>query len=533
MARRVPPPADLLILLLSALLLFVGLGSNSAQNEDEARYALAAQEMLASGDWIEPTVQGEPWWNKAPLRVWTNAVLGSVFGFDLWTIRIPSALAGLAVVALMLWLGRLWGDARTGRWAAVLLVTSTHFLYVHGARTGEMESLLLLLWLATMAFATKAHDDERWALAAAVTLGLVGMAKHAAYVVPVGGVLLVFWWRSGLLARLRARTWILGALIVLAIVVPWHAILAHRHPDFLAVYFGEQVAGRVEEHVVRSEPGLFALRVVKDALFPWILWIPFLLIVRREIVDRVRGIDLTLGVWVAGMVVATAASRLDLAWYVLPAVPAVALWAARRFSSARVPVWTGVVASQLLLLSPSNVLEFDLIHTRSMWGGIGVQVLGTLRGFHGWWVQTAFAVLALVVLLAPRNVPARRRVHWALVTWAAFAFLHAALPLRDAFAPGPLEELAAEIRRSGHGAVIVHDRELPPSDLIAYTLQQQGVDYVVRANDAPDVDAFSGVRWIVGPFEQLRVLREPDASMVRAEWAAIPPDLAPPHTVPR
>lgn len=533
MTRIVPPAADLLVLALAAVLLFVGLGSNSLQNEDEARYALVAQEMLARGDWIEPTVQGAPWWNKAPLRVWANAALGAVFDFGPWTVRLPSAVAALGVVAFLLWLGRLWGDAAVGRWTALIVVTSTWFLYNHGARTGEMESFLLFFWIATLTFATKARDDERWALAAAAALGMVGMAKHATYMVPVAGLLMLFWWRSGILFRLRARTWIAGALIVAVIVVPWHLVMALRHADFLATYFGDQVAGRVDRHAADGASPLFALRVLKDALFPWVLWIPVLIFVRPRAVEGTRGIDLVLAVWAAGMVAATAASRLDLPWYVLPAVPALALWTARRLATLRVPPLAAAAVAGLLLLSPTNVFEFDVIHTRAMWGGIGVQVLGRLQGIPVWWLQTACALLALVVVLVPRNVPAPRRVFWALVVWGAFAVAHAAAPLRDAFTPGPLDVVAAEIRSTGRDVVVLHGGDRPPSDLIAYALRRAGVDHVNRHVSADDVEALAATRWILGPTEDVRRVMIPDPRRVRAEWAAIPPDLSPAHTVPR
>jgi len=524
---------DWVILALAATLMFVGLGSNSVQNEDEARYALAAQDMLASGNWIEPTVQGWPWWNKAPLRVWTNAALGAAFGFDLWVIRLPSALAGVAAIAMMLALGRSWGGVAVARWAALILTTSTYFLYNHGARTGEMESLVILAWLTTLYGMTRARGDDRWVLVAAAALGLVGMTKHVTYMVPVGGVMLLFAWRSGALFSIRWRTWLIGAGIVLVIALPWHLTMIAKHPDFLSSYLGDQVVGRVQDHVENEGSRWFPLRTLKDALFPWTLWIPFLVLARRRAETAVRGVDTTLGVWILGMLAVTAASRFDLPWYLLPAAPAVALWIARGLAAQQVPLWTGIAASVLLMLSPTNVLDFDVVHTRAMWGGIGVQVLAALRGQAVWWVQGAAAVLALVILIAPRNVPAARRLVWAVVVWGVFASIHAAMPLRDAFTPSPLAEMVDTVRTHRAPVIVLREPETSASDLLVYELRQDGVEYEVVARDDPALATRLGAAWILAPFETLDAFRTPDPSMIWSEFAALPPRLEPPNTIPR
>lgn len=524
---------DWMILALAATLMFVGLGSNSIQNEDEARYALAAQDMFASGNWIEPTVQGWPWWNKAPLRVWTNAALGSVFGFDLWVIRLPSAAAGVGAIAMMLALGRLWGGVAVGRWAALILTTSTFFLYNHGARTGEMESLVVLLWLTTLYAMTRARGDSRWALVAAVALGLVGMTKHVTYVLPVGGVLLLFAWRSKVLFTIGWRTWLLGVGIVLAIVLPWHVTMIARHPDFLSSYLGEQVVGRVQDHVANEGSRWFPLRTLKDSLFPWTLWIPFLLVARRRVDTAVRGVDTTLVVWIGGMLAVTAASRFDLPWYLLPAAPAVALWIARGLAAKELPVWAPIAASVLLLLSPTNVLDFDVIHTRAMWGGIGVQVLAALHGVAVWWVQGAAAVLALIILVAPRNVPAKRRIVWAVVTWGLFASIHAAMPLRHVFEPSAMAEMVDTVQRHRAPVIVLREPETSASDLLVYELRRDGVDHEVVARDDSTLVDRVGTAWIIAPFETLVAFRKPELAMIWSEYAAIAPRLEPPHTIPR
>src|SRR5215471_7422555 len=62
---------DLLLLVaFCGFLFFYGLGSFELVGADEPRYAQVAREMLDRGDWVTPTLQGQPWLEKPPLYYW-------------------------------------------------------------------------------------------------------------------------------------------------------------------------------------------------------------------------------------------------------------------------------------------------------------------------------------------------------------------------------------------------------------------------------------------------------------------------------
>jgi len=52
---------------LAALLFLPGLGNRDLWGSDEARYAVAAREILDSSDWTNLTVNGRPYAKKPPL----------------------------------------------------------------------------------------------------------------------------------------------------------------------------------------------------------------------------------------------------------------------------------------------------------------------------------------------------------------------------------------------------------------------------------------------------------------------------------
>ncbi|HEX4606728.1 MAG TPA: dolichol-phosphate mannosyltransferase, partial [Urbifossiella sp.] len=70
---RVRASALLVVLLLPAALLYPTRGFHLLE-PDEGRYAQIPREMLASGNWVVPTLQGEPYLDKPPLLYWLVAL---------------------------------------------------------------------------------------------------------------------------------------------------------------------------------------------------------------------------------------------------------------------------------------------------------------------------------------------------------------------------------------------------------------------------------------------------------------------------
>ena len=77
-----------------ALVWFANLDVRKLQHPDEGRYAEIAREMVASGDWVTPRLNGLRYFEKPPLQYWLTAASFEAFDVDEWTARLPGALAG-------------------------------------------------------------------------------------------------------------------------------------------------------------------------------------------------------------------------------------------------------------------------------------------------------------------------------------------------------------------------------------------------------------------------------------------------------
>ncbi|MEW5724214.1 MAG: glycosyltransferase family 39 protein, partial [Thermodesulfobacteriota bacterium] len=109
-----------IVLTAAGLILFAGLGRAPLFDRDEGEYATVARSMLERADWVVPHVNERPYYEKPALYFWLTALCFKLFGYNEAAARLPSALAGLALVLLMAWFGRRRCGPRFGRLAAIL-----------------------------------------------------------------------------------------------------------------------------------------------------------------------------------------------------------------------------------------------------------------------------------------------------------------------------------------------------------------------------------------------------------------------------
>jgi 4-amino-4-deoxy-L-arabinose transferase-like glycosyltransferase len=212
------------VLALAALNLTFRIGNEMVQVWDESLFAITAEEMVASGEWIATTFRGSlDYYNsKPPLHVWLVALSFKVLGPGLVSLRLPAMVAAwLTVGVLMWWASRAFGRA-VGVMAGLVLATSYGFLYVHSGRSGNSDSLFTLLVLLTVVTLWAARDRPWRGVWLGVIVGLVFMVKGMGILMPAiiaGGVALGCRWRE----RERWLPLAAAAAVFLVIVAPWAA----------------------------------------------------------------------------------------------------------------------------------------------------------------------------------------------------------------------------------------------------------------------------------------------------------------------
>lgn len=354
------------VVLAVGLVWFLGLEHRSLFNPDEGRYAEIPREMLASGDWVTPRLNGLKYFEKPPLQYWLTASAYALFGEHAWTSRLWTALAGFLGILLTAFLGyALWG-VRTGFFAAAVLASS--LMYVLGGHINTLD-MGLTFWvnLALAGFALAGHPGRSskqrlwWAhlMWAALALGVLSKGVIAialpALTLGVYSVLTRDWsWRG----RLAPTT---GVPLFLLLAAPWFVAVSLANPEFPYFFFWhEHVERFVASAHGRDKPWWFFAVMLALGLIPWIGLLPSAL--QRAWFER--GFDGAsqwrpgrfLVIWVGTVVVFLSASHSKLPFYILPAFPAIALLIGRWLDGANparvaLKFWPAAVAGGALLLA--------------------------------------------------------------------------------------------------------------------------------------------------------------------------------------
>ncbi len=321
-----------------------GLGASDIVGDDEAREAGIVQEVVA-GDWLLPRFNGETFPDKPLLYHWLAAIPCRLAGFSELGVRLPSALAGAAAVAWTARFGtRLFG-APAGLASAVALAAMPALF--DRARMGRPDVLLvLLLSLALGAAWEWARTDDRGAATRALGwLGAATCAKGpvapAVFVLAVAGFLV--WERAPRrLARLLTPA---GVALFAVLGLGWYAVAcAGWGWPFVAAhlvgrYAGNVVGGFGSGGYVPHGRSLWShLWFHPVALAVLALPVtPVALVGLRDAggtPDARRAATRFLCCWAAAPVVAFMPAAIALRYYVLPALPTVALLAGPTLAAA-------------------------------------------------------------------------------------------------------------------------------------------------------------------------------------------------------
>ena len=388
----------ILLAIVITIVWFANLDVRKLQHPDEGRYAEIAREMLATGDWVTPRLDGIKYFEKPPLQYWLTAASFRAFELDEWTARLPGALAGFFTLAIVAYVGAIVASPAAGAYAGIALAGCVwQFGISHMVTLDALLTFWLALSLGAFLLAQHARASPRaqwcwmllaWAAAAGamLTKGLIALvipfSTLAVYTAATRDA--TPWKRLHLASGL-------GLFLVLA--GPWFVVVSLRNPEFARFFFVHEHFERfltTEHH--RTGAWWYFLPMFAAGLLPW------------------TGVFL----W-----------RLRRAWRDAPADPQGFSWA--RFCL----VWSGFVLaffslsgsklpSYILPIFPAAALvlgwQLEQMKTRTLAALTAVIVVSTLA----LWLAALFGWSALAARLSDARTP--RALFDALGPWVKLAF---------------------------------------------------------------------------------------------------------------
>lgn len=431
MSNRLPRSwAYLLALLLFAALWFGTLGYRKLITPDEGRYAELAREMLVSGDWLTPRLNGVKYFEKPPLQYWATAVSYTVFGENEFAARLWPGLAGfIAVLAVFLTCRRLYRQQEDGEsiaWSAAALLGSCAWWVGNGHFVTLDMGVSACLTLALCAFLWAQQDDASdtegrngmllaWACMALATLskGLIGL------VIP-GAVLVAYslWMRDlSLWKRLHLGK---GLLLFFAISAPWFVLVSRANPEFAYFFFiHEHFLRYATKGAQRVQPWYFFAPILIAGMLPWTAMLPGALWRGWQQVPR-QGFQTNrfLFTWAIFVFAFFSASGSKLPSYILPMFPALIMLIAPDIpdlskDKRRALLATLFVVASLLLIGSSGVFNrgdttaADIAYRQCLsLAGIAMLVMAIIAtGWHVLGRQLPFVLTLALTGLLVNQIP--------------------------------------------------------------------------------------------------------------------------------
>ena len=361
----------LLVTIIVAIIWFSLLGYRDLIDPDEGRYAEIPREMVATGDWLTPRLNGFKYFEKPALQYWATAAGYSLFGESNTTARLWPALTGFLGALWAGYLGlRLYGR-RAGFYAFIICVSGLLYVGIGHMLSLDMAvSVFVAVGIGSLALAQSHRHDparvRRWMLLGWASLALAMLTKGLiALVLPAGAVLFYSVWQ---------RDWVLwkhlhiikGLLVFLLLAAPWFIAVSIANPEFAAFFFiHEHFARYTSEVHERGAPWWYFVPVFIAGVLPWAavtlhsLYRPLAQAATRT----VTGFDAErlLLVFTVFVVVFFSLGQSKLASYILPVMPLVAVLAGRQLAMQgyrKTDAWSLLLLAMVLLLCAWQAARF-------------------------------------------------------------------------------------------------------------------------------------------------------------------------------
>lgn len=265
--------------------IFLHLDYGGLYRWDEATNALHAYDMLEKGHYLRRFFLGIPedWETKPPMLVWLQAISMKLFGYNELAVRLPSAIAVLFTVVLIVHffmreLKDMWG----GIFSALVLLTSAGYVRGHVSRTGDHDALLIFFLMAGLVYFYKYLYSENPASKKYLfvfTLALIGgvLTKSIAGLYYAPSLLIFTIVSKKFVPTIKQGQFWLGVLVFFMVVGGYYLAVEYFYPGYLALVWDSELFPRffnsAEGHDYNQMPEPYHFtKILFRNDFKWFIW---------------------------------------------------------------------------------------------------------------------------------------------------------------------------------------------------------------------------------------------------------------------
>ncbi|MBI5561816.1 MAG: phosphatase PAP2 family protein [Deltaproteobacteria bacterium] len=368
---------------------------------DEAVFSEATREMVETGDYITPTYNYVPRYDKPILFYWLASGAFRLGGASEASARAVSGIGGVLLVLMTFaFVRRIKGGTAAFFAALALLLNIEFFVYSHSAVVDM--TLALFIAASIYAFYLGVHeDDHRWFAAfwaasalAVLTKGVIG----ALFPVAIAVIHLAV---SKDLTRVKKLFRPSYILLFFLMATPWFAAEYSVHgreffDAFIIKHHIQRYSDVISSH---SGPVYFYIGVLIIGFFPWVALLPGGIVSGiKERITPDNGLYLLSSTWFLFVLVFFSMAKTKLPNYIFPLFAPAAIIAGgqaasiveRKDALARAGVYV-LIGLSIILGTAITVLPFlnvrmDITLSASVFYGIGAVFFATgAAGLWGLW----------------------------------------------------------------------------------------------------------------------------------------------------
>lgn len=337
---RGTPQKDLLFLFLLFACLYWGMSSlRPFANPDEGRYVEIPREMLETGNWITPRLNGILYFEKPPAFYWLQAFALKIGGMKEWVGRFWNCTFAILGILATYGTATTLYNRRVGVLSALFLgLAPVYFAMGHVITLDMMFSCCIALGFFAFILGYRQPIGSKrrflWFMGFYTALSLGVLTKGLVSILVPGAILLLWMLLCKEWKTLRHCYFFLGLGLSLLLALPWHILAALETPEFTYFYLvHEQFLRYLKPLHGRGQPVWFCTAMLLLGFLPGsLILIDYLksLFVSRFKLLKGRSEEALLLIWGVFFIAFFSLSKSQLVPYILPAFFPFAILVGRR-----------------------------------------------------------------------------------------------------------------------------------------------------------------------------------------------------------
>lgn len=338
---------SLIVILISLVIIGIYMFMNTCTtlwDRDEPNYAQVVLEMVATGNYVVPTINSEMWLAKPPLLYWMMSIPVRIFGPTEFACRFFSAVGVGITCLLTFFIGKKLVGTKAGLWTIPILASSMLILVV--GTSGITDALLLPFIVSVMAILMISAESGMsfiHIILMGIAIGLGILTKGPIGLMPMPAIAAILFFNrknsnnTGQYIRRISLSLAIGAVIFLIWAIP---VNISTNGEFFRVFVGRDIINRALRPMESHGGNLLLFLpyypiIIIVGFFPWTLHLPgaFSAVIGGRVGGKYGRIYLLS--WIIPCVILMTLAATKLPHYIIFIWPALSLAVAGTISAAK------------------------------------------------------------------------------------------------------------------------------------------------------------------------------------------------------